>query len=1571
MKQINIRFKQLLAIIISSILVLCINNSQIQAVEAQIYEYVEELGGTAPDPGEGDGEFNSPYGVAVDAEGNIYVAEYYNHRIQKFNQTGEFQAKWGFYGDTLGLFMYPYGIAVDPNGEGNLYVTDSETSRYQEFNLSGEAIAQWGEDGTGDGQFAMTRGIAVANGYVYVLDLNNARVQKFNLKGEFIKAWGSNGSENGQFSEPHGIAVDNAGNVYVADSLNERIQKFDSEGVFLLSWGVEGNENGQFRFPAGIAVDVKGYIYVTDNKNNRIQKFDSSGQYLTQWGMAGSKKGQFAAPNGIAVNESGYVYVADTLNNRVQIFRPTGLVTISMASYDLVTLYPTGTIMGGDVQYLNAAEVIAALPSSINVKLDDATYRNIPVVWIDTDTYNCEVAGFYTFTASWGALPADVDNDNSLTAPIVVIELVYGIDEQPPVWPAQSVFDKTGITQTEATLTWTPAVDNAGVTGYAIYKNTVKIADVEPYETSYSVTGLSANTSYTFEIKAKDAAGNWSVAKQVIFTTLAATTLPDGTFAEAMSLPVPSGSSGMSLGTHHVTDVDGDGLLDVWIVGIHKNAQGLFFYKGQGDGTFDLVRRFDGYNLVSKKTWMWDLTNDQRADLVEMKDNDNDGGYDETITYKGNGTGNFERLWSNRDGIATPATGGIASPVIVFADLNNDGYDDMISSVQSGISIRLNGGDGKFNLGGAFYATGGTPDWIHLGDQNGDGYTDIVVVKQSSSYPVANGVSFTVLLNNGSGIFTSTPIVKPWGNELKSVRPSILEDFNGDGRKDLLIGDYYGTASLFLCNAEGGFASAFINTGISKDIKAVTDQTGDGLADLLTVETLQRNGVSTDVIGLWANNGNGTFTFEKEIWTTTRRILSMSVAKVNGDVLDDLIIKYTTSTSSYAGFVTGFLLGGTNNKPTDGLTFYPPKQGLVNVGEPLNYSLTFSADVSGYLLPELEWYVNGVLGGNAEVGVITAFDDYTATYLPPNANFTISTAMIEARLAGTALSDSSNIGFTRYSWNKISNSTLPAVSIKKLAWAGNGSRLYAATEKEVFVSTDAGVNWTPASGSNTEILPGAVIRDLIVDPGNPLTVYVGLQRYINIDQGIGGIYKTTDGGLTWRAANNGLPLTGVGSNPNQPYFSIYENSLIFGETIGEVRALYAGLQTGGGSGEGLYKSNDGGNNWYKVSVTGSLEMVRATAAPASGSRVVYAIARNFEWVNNGEYIVYQPLILYKSTDGGANWTNLQPNIAAGFTDRQFMPSYVAVDPNNDEHVIVVGNFVNLAGYGIFESRDAGLTWIETARDFEAGGYPIAFSTVDTGVMLSSFMYISPEAERTHWYRIKAGLVTASPNVAVIAPAGAPLPGAFYAATTAGVFTCTGSKLTPAIIGVAAPVTGAIPVSTITDTTEYTATISWSPADAAFGANTVYTATITIIPKTGYTLSGVDANFFTIDGAITTNSADSGVVTAVFPSTTTDECFIATAAFGSKFDWSVELLRKFRDQYLLTNAWGTAFVKYYYQHSPPIAAAIASSQTLKTLVRLLLTPVIAGVFIIYHPVIFGFVLFLIMAVYSVSKRRLSI
>src|SRR5438093_50008 len=117
--------------------------------------------------GSGDGQFNSPVGVATDAAGNVFVADYYNHRIQKFTGTGTYLTQWGSFGSGDGQFVAPVGVATD--AAGNVFVADTYNHRVQKFTGMGTYLTQWGSIGTGDGLFYRPFGVASdAAGNVYV-----------------------------------------------------------------------------------------------------------------------------------------------------------------------------------------------------------------------------------------------------------------------------------------------------------------------------------------------------------------------------------------------------------------------------------------------------------------------------------------------------------------------------------------------------------------------------------------------------------------------------------------------------------------------------------------------------------------------------------------------------------------------------------------------------------------------------------------------------------------------------------------------------------------------------------------------------------------------------------------------------------------------------------------------------------------------------------------------------------------------------------------------------------------------------------------------------------------------------------------------------------------------------------------------------------------------------------------------------------------------------------------------------------------------------------------------------------
>jgi hypothetical protein len=309
----------------------------------ETYQMIAQWGS----PGSGDGQFNYPVGIAMDASGNLYVADEKNNRIQKFDSDGGFLAKWGSYGTGDGQFNWPCGVTVDPSG--NVYVSDYGNSRIQKFDSNGGFLAKWGSYGTGDGQFNYPWGIAMdASGNVYVADYYNNRIQKFDSGGGFLTKWGSYGSGDGQFYDPSGIAVDASDNVYVTEVENHRIQKFDSGGGFLTKWGSFGTGDGQFNHPVQVAVDTSAKIYVADLFNDRIQKFDSNGGFITKWGSFGSGNGQFYYPYGIAVtvDASGNVYVVDGYNHRVQKFgKQQSMMVVVHSPVDIKVTDPDGLVI--------------------------------------------------------------------------------------------------------------------------------------------------------------------------------------------------------------------------------------------------------------------------------------------------------------------------------------------------------------------------------------------------------------------------------------------------------------------------------------------------------------------------------------------------------------------------------------------------------------------------------------------------------------------------------------------------------------------------------------------------------------------------------------------------------------------------------------------------------------------------------------------------------------------------------------------------------------------------------------------------------------------------------------------------------------------------------------------------------------------------------------------------------------------------------------------------------------------------------------------------------------------------
>ncbi|MCB4792555.1 MAG: carboxypeptidase regulatory-like domain-containing protein [Elusimicrobia bacterium] len=389
--------------------------TEIASAQAGMFSYtITTIAGTGAAGYAGDGgsavfaQLNVPCGIAVDGLGNLYIADYGNHRIRKVNALGIIttiagNGTAGFSGDggsaLLAQLNSPRGVAVDDSG--NVYIADYDNQRIRKVTVSGiiSTIAGNGTAGfSGDGESAILakfngpRGVAVdVSGNVYVADYGNNRIRKINSSGIIttITGIGTTGyagdggsAASAQLNGPRGVAVDAAGNVYIADNDNHGIRKVSILGIIttIAGTGVSGYAGdgesanlAQIDSPYGVAVDVLGNVYIADLINNVIRKVSTLGIITTiagtgTWGYSGdggpATAAQLDSPFGVAVDASGNIYIADNGNHRIRKVNASGIIT---------TISGTGTAgFSGDGGSATSAQL--ASPRGVAVDISGNVY---------------------------------------------------------------------------------------------------------------------------------------------------------------------------------------------------------------------------------------------------------------------------------------------------------------------------------------------------------------------------------------------------------------------------------------------------------------------------------------------------------------------------------------------------------------------------------------------------------------------------------------------------------------------------------------------------------------------------------------------------------------------------------------------------------------------------------------------------------------------------------------------------------------------------------------------------------------------------------------------------------------------------------------------------------------------------------------------------------------------------------------------------------------------------------------------------------------------------------------------
>ena len=407
----------------------------------------------------------TPFSVALDPSGNLFVADVNNHRIRKVDTNGIITTVAGNgttnYSGDGGLAIYAglHPAAVTVDASGNLFTVDYYSQHIRKVDTNGTitTVVGNGTNGfSGDGGMAPNASLSRpadvtvdASGNLFIADQNNNRIRKVSTNGIITTVAGDGGAgysgdggaaTNASLLIPEGVTVDAAGNLFIADTGNNRIRKVDTNGIITTVAGGGGGSdinaatNASLLFPGGVAVDADGNFFIADSGRWLVRKVDAHGIITT---VAGNGSPGFSGDGGAATNASlggpssvttdaaGNLFISDPGNNRIRKVIPTqgqtlalnNVVATNAGSYQVVATGAGGSVTSS-VANLTVYTIVSQPASRTNVQGTTATF-------------SVDVGGVTPVTYQWfknGLILTNGGNVSGSTAPTLTLTDVQDAD---------------------------------------------------------------------------------------------------------------------------------------------------------------------------------------------------------------------------------------------------------------------------------------------------------------------------------------------------------------------------------------------------------------------------------------------------------------------------------------------------------------------------------------------------------------------------------------------------------------------------------------------------------------------------------------------------------------------------------------------------------------------------------------------------------------------------------------------------------------------------------------------------------------------------------------------------------------------------------------------------------------------------------------------------------------------------------------------------------------------------------------------------------------------------------------